>query len=229
MWYKRYLRGWTNNTMTKILWYLWDKQSTIKKFCKPFSLGIEFGSETTVCGFHIVNNWLVRLTRGLILVSDSGSGFSQLVPANTNRSATLIENPTSCKQSLFPVWFDGNCCTIEFARHDHMWQRAGYNLQYDEVMETFYGYHTVKLRAEIVHNINIQSNYERRYVHITHYIYCRLYCVKLDREQSRAEPHKAMNKVTMNVRIEMLISRLILYCINCRLYCFKLNSEQSKL
>ena len=29
-----------------------DKQS--------FSLGIEFGSETTSCGFYIVNNWLVK-------------------------------------------------------------------------------------------------------------------------------------------------------------------------
>ena len=27
---------------------------------------IEFGSETTGCGFHIVNIWLVRLSRGLI-------------------------------------------------------------------------------------------------------------------------------------------------------------------
>ena len=33
---------------------------------------IEFGSETTVCGFHIVNIWLVHLTRGLIsLVTDN--------------------------------------------------------------------------------------------------------------------------------------------------------------
>ena len=31
-----------------------------------FSLGIEFGSETIYCGVHIVNNWLVRLTRSLI-------------------------------------------------------------------------------------------------------------------------------------------------------------------
>ena len=36
-----------------------------------------------------------------ILVPDSGTGFSQLVPANTNRSATLIENPTNCKQNVY--------------------------------------------------------------------------------------------------------------------------------
>ena len=38
---------------------------------KMFNLGIEFGSETC-CGFHIVNNWLVHLTCGLIsLVNDN--------------------------------------------------------------------------------------------------------------------------------------------------------------
>ena len=37
-----------------------------------FCLGIQFGWETTGCGFHIVNNWLVRLTHGLIsLVNDN--------------------------------------------------------------------------------------------------------------------------------------------------------------
>ena len=35
------------------------------------------------------------------LVLDSGTGISQLVPANTNRSATLIENPTNCKQNVY--------------------------------------------------------------------------------------------------------------------------------
>ena len=39
---------------------------------KMFSLGIDFSSETTDCGFHIVNIWLVRLTCGLIsLVNDN--------------------------------------------------------------------------------------------------------------------------------------------------------------
>ena len=36
-----------------------------------------------------------------ILVPDSGTGFSQMVPANTNRSATLIENPANCKQNVY--------------------------------------------------------------------------------------------------------------------------------
>ena len=31
-----------------------------------FSLGIEVGSETKGCGFHSVNNWLVRVTCDLI-------------------------------------------------------------------------------------------------------------------------------------------------------------------
>ena len=35
---------------------------------KTFSLGIEFDSETTGCGFHIVNNLSVRQTRSLILL-----------------------------------------------------------------------------------------------------------------------------------------------------------------
>ena len=39
---------------------------------KTFSLGIEFGSETTGCGFHIVNNGMVCMTPGLIsLVNDN--------------------------------------------------------------------------------------------------------------------------------------------------------------
>ena len=33
-------------------------------------MGIEFGSETTGCWFYIVNNSLVRLTRGLISLSN---------------------------------------------------------------------------------------------------------------------------------------------------------------
>ena len=36
-----------------------------------------------------------------ILERDSGTGFSHLVPANTNRSVTLIENRTNCKQNVF--------------------------------------------------------------------------------------------------------------------------------
>ena len=36
-----------------------------------------------------------------ILVLDSGTGFSQLVPANTNRSPTLNKNPTNCKQNVY--------------------------------------------------------------------------------------------------------------------------------
>ena len=39
---------------------------------KSFRLGIEISSDTTGCGFHIVNNWFARLTRGLIsLVNDN--------------------------------------------------------------------------------------------------------------------------------------------------------------
>ena len=37
----------------------------------------------------------------IILVPDSGTGFFQLIPANTKRSATLIENLTNCKQSVY--------------------------------------------------------------------------------------------------------------------------------
>ena len=36
-----------------------------------------------------------------ILVPDYGTGFSKLVPANTNSSATLIENPTNCRQNVY--------------------------------------------------------------------------------------------------------------------------------
>ena len=32
---------------------------------------------------------------------DSGTGFSQLVPATTTTSATLIENPTNCEQNVY--------------------------------------------------------------------------------------------------------------------------------
>ena len=35
-----------------------------------------------------------------ILVRNSGAGFSLLVPANSNRSATVIENLTNCKQNV---------------------------------------------------------------------------------------------------------------------------------
>ena len=37
-----------------------------------FSLGIELSIETTGCGFHITDNWLVHLTHSLIsLVNDN--------------------------------------------------------------------------------------------------------------------------------------------------------------
>ena len=77
--YSRYLRGLTllvsdsdvdNSNVTLIL-----KQWIQNKFCKTFSLGIDFGSKTTGCVFHIVDNWLVRLTCGLIsLVNDNHVG-----------------------------------------------------------------------------------------------------------------------------------------------------------
>ena len=46
-----------------------------------------------------------------ILVLDSGTRFSQLVPANTNRSATLIENLTNCKQNVY-FRFDLKACVV---------------------------------------------------------------------------------------------------------------------
>ena len=41
--------------------------SIVNKRSKTFDVGSEFGLETTGCGgLKIVNNWLIRITRGLI-------------------------------------------------------------------------------------------------------------------------------------------------------------------
>ena len=65
-----------NNTITLVTVFSncgsTDKQSTQKSFEKMLSLGTEFCTATTGCGFHIVINWLVQLTGGLIsLVNDN--------------------------------------------------------------------------------------------------------------------------------------------------------------
>ena len=59
-----------------------------------------------------------RLGTIKILVPDSCTGFSHSVPANINRSVTLIENPSNCKQNVYfcLVWRQRiECCTIELA------------------------------------------------------------------------------------------------------------------
>ena len=45
----------------------------------------------------------------LIFVPDSGIEFSKLVPTNSNRSATLIENQTNCKRNIYYRF----CLTVE--------------------------------------------------------------------------------------------------------------------
>ena len=50
-----------------------------------------------------------------ILLPDSGARFSKLVPANTNRSATLIENPTNCKQNVYFPFGLTTKCTHDFS------------------------------------------------------------------------------------------------------------------
>ena len=90
-----------------------------------FSLGIEFGSETTDCGFHIVNNWLVRVTRGLISLVDDNhvdKTFSKFW-----RMCTLVRLIGPKKQSIqkvmsismAPHWNRGDSLIHSFLRELH--------------------------------------------------------------------------------------------------------------
>ena len=67
--YKRYLLNllyWTAIVTTAIQLRFFSNLRSNRS--KPFSLAIDFGSETTNSRFHILNNWFDRLTRGLILL-----------------------------------------------------------------------------------------------------------------------------------------------------------------
>ena len=53
-----------------------------------------------------------------VLVPDSGIRFLQLVPANTNRSITLIEISTNCKGNVyfqFGLTALKGCCNVNFS------------------------------------------------------------------------------------------------------------------
>ena len=58
-----------------------------------------------------------------ILVPDSATGFAQFVPQNTNRFATLSENPTNCKQNVY-FQFGLTVMTIELS-HAVLWTAPG--------------------------------------------------------------------------------------------------------
>ena len=67
--YKRYLLNllyWTAIVATAIQLRFFSNLRSNRS--KPFSLAIDFGSETTNSRFYILNNWFDRLTRGLILL-----------------------------------------------------------------------------------------------------------------------------------------------------------------